>query len=98
MTSEDGGGHATEAARGAPWSRWAVRPIHDRSAFWLLVAAVFVGNGLISARQGGWWLALFQVGTAALAVRAALAVATSRPGWVQPLDHDRKSEQPRQET
>jgi hypothetical protein len=53
----------------APWARrwWAV----DRPGFWFLAGAVFAGNGLFFAWQHYWWLALMQVGTAMLAVRAA---------------------------
>ncbi len=40
--------------------------------FWWLASAVFAANGLVSASQHNWWLAVLQIVTAMLAVRAAV--------------------------
>ena len=50
-----------------PW--WFLR---DHAAFWWLASAVFATNGLVSAWQHAWWLAVMQIVTAMLAVRAAV--------------------------
>jgi hypothetical protein len=46
--------------------------VGDRGAFWWLASAVFAANGLVSAWQHHWWLAVMQIVTAMLAVRAAV--------------------------
>jgi hypothetical protein len=40
--------------------------------FWWLASAVFAANSLVSASQHNWWLAVMQIVTAMLAVRAAV--------------------------
>lgn len=44
----------------------------DGGLFWWLASAVFAANGLVSASQHNWWLAVMQIVTAMLAVRAAV--------------------------
>jgi hypothetical protein len=46
--------------------------VGDRGLFWWLASAVFAANGLVSASQHNWWLAVMQIVTAMLAVRAAV--------------------------
>ena len=53
--------------RTLPW--WFLR---DHAAFWWLASAVFATNGLVSAWHHTWWLAVMQIVTAMLAVRAAV--------------------------
>lgn len=50
--------------------------------FWWLASAVFAANGLVSAWQHNWWLAVMQIVTAMLAVRAAVfaRLTASVPG------------------
>lgn len=52
--------------------------VGDRSGFWLLASAVFAVNGLFSALQHHWWLAVLQMTTALLAVRAAVLTRVAR--------------------
>ena len=52
--------------------------VGDRAGFWLLAAAVFALNGLVSAWQHNWWIAVLQIVTALLAVIAATVARVDR--------------------
>lgn len=68
MTDRRGDSHVERAKANA--RTWFF--VGDRAAFWLLASAVFAANGLVSAWQHNWWLAVMQIVTAMLAVRAAV--------------------------
>lgn len=67
MTDRNGESHVERPRTTAP--AWLF--VGDRRSFWWLASAVFAANGLISAWQHTWWLAVMQIVTAMLAVRAA---------------------------
>jgi membrane protein insertase Oxa1/YidC/SpoIIIJ len=74
-------------------SRWWT--VSDYPGFWFLAGAVFVGNALFSAWQHNWWLAIMQVGTAMLAVRAALVTGTSHQVGREPKLEDSLGAEPK---
>jgi hypothetical protein len=67
MTEGQADPHGKRLNGTPPW--WFLR---DHAAFWWLASAVFAANGLVSAWQHTWWLAVMQIVTAMLAVRAAV--------------------------
>jgi uncharacterized membrane protein HdeD (DUF308 family) len=67
MTDRQAELHGKPLKAKPPW--WFLR---DHGAFWWLASAVFAANGLVSAWQHTWWLAVMQIVTAMLAVRAAV--------------------------
>jgi hypothetical protein len=68
MTDRHGDSHVKRPKATAP--AWLL--VGDRGGFWWLASAVFAANGLVSAWQATWWLAVMQIVTAMLAVRAAV--------------------------
>ncbi len=81
------GGVPADQFRGVSARRWW--EADGSPGFWFLASGVFAANGLFSAWQHTWWLAVMQVLTAMLALRAALSVGASnrtRDGSVSEAD------------
>ena len=70
MTGLNGGPDA-DHLRAASTRRWLAA--NGSPGFWFLASGVFAGNGLFAAWQHYWWLAVMQMLTATLALRAAFA-------------------------
>jgi hypothetical protein len=73
---------SAKATRAAGSSRNCSRSLAGRAAerpiAWVVAGLVFLGNGLLSATRGDWWLAAIATATAILAGISALSVM-SRP-------------------
>jgi|SRR5918995_889622 hypothetical protein len=93
MTGQPGGPHVDHLLRASSGRKWWAA--YDRPGFWFLASAVFAGNGLLSAWQHNWWLAIMQFGTAMLAVTASFVTSAAHQGRGRPTIETGRSAEPK---